>query len=223
MSEISYDDQIKVELIQSHGSDEMIARAARVSSKKDLQEGLDSRRLVRALWREGHTVPFEHTLITVRVQVPLFLTPQILKHRHTSISQLSGRYSKMPLEFYTFPPDRPLANDGTSMSPEMVSGSEELRRIVDEETLAVVEQGVKSYNRLIDNGASNEVARTFLPINVFTVQYISLNLHGWFKLLGLRNGSQGHPQWEIAQLSKQIEEIIQPLFPHAFEAWKELG
>lgn len=223
LSEVIFRDDINVELIQSVGNDEIIARAARASSNKDKLEGVDPKRLVTALWREGHTVPFEHNLITLRIEMPLFLTPQMLKHRHTSISQLSGRYSKMPPQFYINPEDRPLSNDGSSMRPEMVDGGKELRDLAEELYVMAAETQVKAYNALLDAGASNEVARNVLPPTVYTTQWVSMNLHGWFNLLYLRNGSHGFPQWEWVKLSSQIEDIIAELFPYAFTAWKELG
>src|SRR5690625_1789138 len=47
------------------------------------------------LIREKRLVPFEHQVMTFRIDAPIFVTRQILKHRISSISEESGRYSEL--------------------------------------------------------------------------------------------------------------------------------
>src|SRR5690625_6825411 len=78
---LNFRSDMKVELVDSWGSDEMIARAARVSTNKDsvTQGKIDG--LIRYLMRYRHTSPFEHVGATFRLEVPLFVRDQIVRHR----------------------------------------------------------------------------------------------------------------------------------------------
>ena len=70
-----------VELIDSMGSDNSVCQAARVSTGNDVAGYKESKGLLNYLWREGHTSPFEHVTATFRVEVPIFIARQIMRHR----------------------------------------------------------------------------------------------------------------------------------------------
>lgn len=77
---------VTVEYIQHMGDDEMIAKAARVSTGNDKESQEKIKGLIGYLAREDHTSPFEHTALTVRVEAPIFIAREVMRHRTFCIS-----------------------------------------------------------------------------------------------------------------------------------------
>ena len=72
MTEITFRSDCRVEYVDSMGDDRRIAQAARVSTNTDTSTR-PHERLVRRLWEDGHTSPFEHNTLTVKASVPIFV------------------------------------------------------------------------------------------------------------------------------------------------------
>lgn len=103
MQKIDLLDHGYVRLVDSMGGDISIVRAARVSYDAawragDMKESDD--RLIRYLWRNHHTTPFEAVTLTFEVKAPIFVFRQWHRHRTWSFNELSARYRELPEEFY---------------------------------------------------------------------------------------------------------------------------
>ena len=101
---------MQVTVLQVLGSEDTIVDAARASLKQLAKEFPPEQNagLVRRLVKDGHGVPLEHGLISFHLEVPIFVSRQIVKHRHSSINESSGRYSSAIPDFYITHPDKPL-------------------------------------------------------------------------------------------------------------------
>lgn len=78
-----------VRLVDHMGSDLSIVRAARVSYDADWRAGTDTgsdERLIRYLWRNHHTTPFEAVQFTFEVKAPIFVIRQWHRHRTWCLS-----------------------------------------------------------------------------------------------------------------------------------------
>ena len=216
---------IKVEAIQWMGDDEIIAKAARVSTGKDQEDNDKIRGLIRYLARERHTSPFEHTALTVRIEAPIFVAREAMRHRTFSFNEISGRYAKLKPEFYCPEEGRPLINAGTGAHPQLVQHNYaedyELYGEVASTHWSIAIDGWQQYEHLLNQGVATEVARNALPVSTYTSWYMTGNLHAWFNFLYLRDGDVGHPQYEIVQLAQQVWPIIEEHWPIAASAWKE--
>ena len=113
-----FDSLMHVELIDAMGDDNTICQAARVSTGNDVKDYKESAGLINYLWREGHTSPFEHVTATFRVEVPLFIARQMMRHRTFSYNEISGRYSKLEPKFWLPDTERPLENKGSGANGE---------------------------------------------------------------------------------------------------------
>lgn len=226
MTDIVYRSDMLVEEIQSWGSDEMVARAARVSTGKDQLDQGKIEGLIGYLVREGHTSTLEHCGATIRMNVPIFVHRQLLTHRTLSKNSESGRYTEFKPEFYVPSDERPLVNAGSGAHPNLVHGDEDedadwpLPTFTQDLHKSIADQAWTIYKDLIDEGVANEVARNVLPVSTYTSIWMSGNLLGWFNFLKLRNGKLGHPQWEIVEVARQVEEIIAEKFPITYNAWR---
>lgn len=227
MTEIHLRSDIKVEYIQHMGDDEIIAKAARVSTGKDQEDNDKIRGLIRYLARERHTSPFEHTALTVRIEAPIFVAREAMRHRTFSFNEISGRYAKLKPEFYLPTDGRPLINVGTGAHPKLVQapnsepGMIPYSEFVQDSHRSAYQVSWSYYEDMLREGIATEVARNVLPVGTYTAWYMTGNLHAWFNFLYLRDGEVGHPQYEIVQLAQQVWPIIEEHWPIAASAWKE--
>lgn len=210
----------KVETVQNMGSDEMIARAARVSTGKDLLDQDKIEGLIGYLVRERHTSPLESCVVTFRIEAPIFVAREWMRHRTQSYNELSLRYTESDCEFYVPPADRPLVNDGSSAHPELVQGAEDQKQVAFSELKYVYRMAEDSYQHLLKSGIAREVARNVLPVSTYTAFYATANLNNWLKFLDLRNGDKGHPQWEIVQCAQMVQARLTELYPITMGAWR---
>jgi len=69
---------------------------------------------------------------------------------------------------------------------------------------------------MIEDGVAPEQARMVLPQSMLTTYWVTGSLYAWANAYIQR--SDPHAQVEIQQLASQWDEIISPLFPHAWDA-----
>lgn len=225
MTEIAIRSDMGIELVQSMGSDEMVARAARVSTGSDLIEPKKITGLINYLVREGHTSTLEHCLVTIRAEVPIFVAREWMRHRTQSFNEISGRYARLEPVFYLPDVNRPLVNKGSGAHPDLrAAEDDDLHLWLSSEQEYLFERAWEVYSDAIDDNGddpvANEVARNVLPVATYTRFYATANLNNWFKFLQLRNGRKGHPQHEIVEAALKVEEIIAELFPITYKAWR---
>lgn len=83
------------------GGDLAIEESARVSYGEGTRSGSDTRNLLRYLFRHRHSSPFEMCELRFHIGLPIFVMRQLVRHRTVNLNEYSGRYSVMPLMFYT--------------------------------------------------------------------------------------------------------------------------
>lgn len=216
-----------VEYIDHMGTDETVARAARVSTGRDRLEQGKIEGLIGYLVREKHHSTLEHCTLTVRIHVPVFVHRQIMTHRTLSKNSESGRYKELEPVFYVPSADRPLVNAGSGAHPDLQpSQCGDLHIAAREVHEKVAKLCWGAYQDFLDEdwygeSVATEVARNVLPVSIYTSAYLTSNLLGWFNFLRLRNGSTGHPQYEIVEVAKKVEAIIGGLYPITYRAWRK--
>jgi len=221
---------VTVEHIQHMGGDVDVARAAWISTSTDEREKDTTKitGLLKYLMANHHGTPFEHTSLTVRVHAPIMVFREWHRHRIQSFNESSGRYSVFEPVYYMPGVGRPLINIGTSARPEMAPASQEVYDRGIDRLLASYEESWDAYNYLLGLGWANEMSRLVMPVGIYSSMYATANLRAWMHFLGLRTTEpnafhQGHPQWEIVQCAKQVEEILKEHFPISMRLFDELG
>lgn len=210
---------MKVELVDFMGGDGRVVQAARTSTLgAAASEEKESAGLINFLVRERHQVPLEHSVFTFRIEAPIFVTRQILKHRIASISEESGRYREMDGEFYVPPIWRPLGQTGKTGQYNMVhldfQAVEDTQLLIERASTAAWE----TYKELLALGVAKEMARTVLPVNLYSSMYLTINARSLMNFLSLRN--EHHAQWETREVAKQMDDIFAEKMPLVYSAWK---
>src|SRR5215468_6276189 len=90
-----------VSLVDYMGSDEDVERAARVSYGYGTRRTSETRGLIRYLRRHRHTTPSEMVELKFHCAMPIFVARQWIRHRTANLNEYSGRYSLIPMLFYT--------------------------------------------------------------------------------------------------------------------------
>lgn len=209
-----------VSLVDYMGGDESIVQAARVSYGAGTKSVSSDRALVRYLKRHRHTTPFEMVELKFHVKLPIVVARQLIRHRTASVNEYSGRYSLMPMQFYTLTKEQYCA--------QSTSNKQGRGEVLPQESYDIYMQRVHAlhvlhglmedhYKLSLDEGLAKELARVDLPLSMYTEWYWKIDLHNLFHFLSLRSDS--HAQWEIRQFSDLIAGITQRVAPDAFEAW----
>lgn len=217
---MKYRNDFSVELIETWGSDDKIARAARVSTGSDQLENQKIRGLIRYLIQNDHTSPVEHSGATFRLEVPLFVRDQIVRHRTFSYNIKSFRFGEADPEFYVPSQVRPLTNEGSGAHPVLTTGGNEALSDVTQDAHKYVAKVTWSeYCALLERGVAEEVARNVLPTSTYTQMYMTGNLWNWIGFLDKRIESErNRPQWEIEIVAKSIKSHLESAFPVTMEA-----
>lgn len=187
-----------IQLIDYHGSDELIAKIARLSHGE--KGSSTDEQLIRFLIKHEHMSVFEFAGATFRIKAPLFVARQWFRHRIASYLEKSLRYTKADERMYHSFDENRLPH--------------ELRTIYENS----IKQSFNTYNELMNKGVPKEVARSVLPMSTMTEFYVYMNLRSWFNFLKLRMDK--HAQYEIRMYANDIYEMLESLFPISMKEWK---
>lgn len=227
---IEFRSDFSVDLVQSVGSDEMICKAARVSTMgSESINSSESYGLLNFLMKGRHGSPFEHGSLTFRIEAPIFVWREFMRHRiGFSYNEQSGRYMELSPVFYTPREDRPLKQIGKAGAYEFVPGDSGDAYTVKVETEMAYKHAWSAYRYMLDQGIAKEVARIVLPVATYSSAYVTCNPRSLMAFLSLRtkDGAStfpSYPQWEIEQVARHMEAHFHAAFPNTYEAFDKNG
>ncbi|HEY2902854.1 MAG TPA: FAD-dependent thymidylate synthase [Polyangia bacterium] len=207
-----------VSLVDYMGTDDCIERAARVSYGHGTRKKSMTRGLLRYLRRHKHTTPSEMVELKFHCCMPMFIARQWIRHRTASVNEYSGRYSLMPMLFYT-PGEAQLQtqsrtnNQGRSgQALEASLQAEAVRR-----WNSVRDESREAYEWMTANQIARELARIDLPLSTYTQWYWKIDLHNLLHFLSLR--VDAHAQWEIQEYGRVMAGMLKRVAPLSYEAW----
>ena len=209
-------------LDSSMADDLSVVNSARVSFAKR-SETLDQAAigLINFLMRERHGTPFEHNSFRFHIKCPIFVAREWFRHRIGSFNEFSARYSEVPNEFFS-----PLLEDvrkqtgkpGSYKFEKMdLSDAEKAKNIIEENNISAYE----SYLELLEMGVAKELARSVLPVSMYTQFYWTVNARALMNFLSLRTSESA--QVDIRRYAKDVERIFESQMPITHEAWIKNG
>jgi thymidylate synthase (FAD) len=211
-----------VRLDASMADDLSVVNAARVSfgTRRETMEERDAG-LVRFLMRERHGTPFEHNFFRFHIKAPLFVTREWQRHRIGSFNERSGRYSELPDEFYV-----PAAS---AVRTQVGKPGAYTFETMPDDTAAEVRAGIESsyaesygrYQELLGAGVAKEVARSVLPVGLYTEFYWSVNARSLMNFLSLRNAEAA--QYEIRVYAEAAEQHFAHAMPVTHASFVDQG
>ena len=208
-----------VRLVDSMGGDDAIVQAARVSYGKGTSKVSQDRGLIRYLMRHRHTTPFEMVEFKFHCKMPIFVARQWVRHRTANINEYSLRYSEARDEFYYPDPENIQFQSALNKQGRMGEVPEDLKQKVKDYFKEISERSFAIYSELNEAGIARELARSVLPVNLYTEWYWKNDLHNLLHFIGLRSDS--HAQYEIRVFSDAMAESVKAVAPFAWEAYQD--
>ena len=224
----SFSSDMDVELIDHMGDESTIIRSAKVSTLKDQVDTANSAKFIDFLMEGRHMSPFEHNTVTFRIDAPIFVWREFMRHRTFSYNEQSGRYTEMRPKFYVPDLERPLVQVGKTGEYQFVEGTETQKLATHMQLTYIAAEAWDCYQEMLIEGIAKEVARMALPVNIYSTAYVTGNLRNWLKFLSLRTTDglatyPSYPQREIEMVAEQLEEQLTSLYPNVMESWSTRG
>ncbi len=223
---------ISVKLIQSMGGDDMVVRAAKVSTEGSAAvDAGTSEGLIRYLMRQKHGTPFEHAAMTFFVHAPIFVWREWHRHRiGFSYNEESGRYKKLENIFWVPRRERPMMP-----VPEYKAARPQFLPVGDLDYAWLVSDLEAGYNdaymryeRRLERGFSKEVARVGLPLGIYSSCWVTCNPRSLMNFLSLRThdlraAHKSYPQSEIEEAARICETFLATGWPLTYKAFNDFG
>jgi thymidylate synthase (FAD) len=229
-SAIAIKDDFDVILVEWAGDDELICKAARVSTigAKSI-DSKESSGLINFLMKNRHGSPFEHSMMTFRISAPIFVWREFMRHRiGISYNEQSGRYMELEPVFYIPDIKRNLIQTGKPGHYIFVPGTPYQYQVCIEALRESYLKAWVSYQEQLKVGIANEVARLCLPVGIYSTAYVTMNPRSIMHFLSLRTKHEGStfpsfPMWEINDVANQMEGYFRMHFSLTWEAFNKNG
>ena len=217
-----------VGLVSTMGNDLEVANAARVSFDKRSELDMTGRlkkkdqKLIDFLWKEEHTSPFRHCVLSFEIYAPLMVARQHWKYAVASTfvddqngwNESSRRYITEEPAFYI-----PTAGDWRSAPEDSKQGSGDpinygLGIELTMRLFNTIEAAEKEYQHALELGVCAEQARLFLPAYGMYVRYRwTTSLHGIMHFLQQRLAHDA--QKEITEYALAMKSLAEEEFPYS--------
>ena len=207
---------MKVELIDTMGTDLTVVNAARVSysKTKDAFDVVKDEKLIKYLAEHNHWSPFAHASLQFRIKAPIFVARQLVKHQvGLAWNEVSRRYVDFPPELY-----KPETWRGRPKNSKQGSDGEiKLDQTIEYSMESAMESCLITYNTLLEKGVAPEQARMVLPQSMMTEWYWSGTLYAFSRICNLR--CKPDTQKETRDVANEIYKLCNEKFSRS---WKYL-
>lgn len=206
-------------LLADHmGSDLSVVRSARVSYNAEPRGDGSDEKLIRYLWKNRHTSPFESVSFTFEVKAPIFVFRQWHRHRTWKFNEMSARYTELPEEFY-IPALEQITTQHTSNKQMRTDEQNENAKFIRQLISMHGHSAFESYREMLAQGCPREIARSILPVGTYSKMFATVDLHNLFHFLTLR--LHEHAQYEIRVYAEAMLDLIEPFVPICVDAFRD--
>lgn len=196
-----------------------IERAGRVCYKSEDHITPDSsRRFVKNIIKSGHESVLEHVSISVKVTCDRGVSHEIVRHRIASYSQESTRYCNYSKGKFDGQVSYIDLKGGLDIEGKLDADTQAL---VLNEWLQACRDAEYHYMKMIELGATPQIARSVLNNSTKTDLVITMNLREWRHFFKLRCAEDAHPQ--MRELATKIYDLLYALVPLVFEDIDKTG
>ena len=193
---------------------EKIGRVCYKSEDRITEDGESAKKFVGMLIKTGHEAMIEHSSLSVKFTVDRGVSHELVRHRIASFAQESTRYCNYANNKFggecTFIDIAP----GMHLDTKMKNMSEEELNAVYDEWILAMEDAEKHYMRMLEIGATPQIARSVLPNSTKTEITITTNYREWRNFFKLRVPKTAHPQMRevTIELLKELKTRIPVIF-----------
>jgi thymidylate synthase (FAD) len=256
--EITLTSDITVRRIQEIGGDHMVVAAAKVSvcgedalKFSDPACVVSNSGLINFLMEHRHGTPFEHGSMTFFVHAPIFVWREWHRHRiGFSFNEESARFKPLNPTFWIprrdrrmvpvegWKPGRPkfrTIDEAIVERAALGAGGTEIGVLADAWYAREVgrkrkayEVAYSAYRESIDDGIAMEVARSVLPVGIYSSCWVTCNPRSLMAFLSLRTHDPearfvSYPQAEIEEAARVSETFLAEGWPITYAAFVKQG
>ena len=193
---------------------EKIGRVCYKSEGKITKNGESAKKFVKMLIDRGHEAMIEHSSLSVKFVVDRGVSHELVRHRIASFAQESTRYVNYSLEKFGNEINVIDIRNGIDLDNKMKNmDSDTIVAIMDEWCLAM-EDAEKHYMKMIEFGATPQIARSVLPNSTKTEITITADYREWRNFFKLRVPNTAHPQMRevTIPLLKELKRRLPIIF-----------
>lgn len=227
-------DHGSVRYLDHMGDCTTVADDARISYGSKSKGPDDDKRLIRRLFKDKHTSPFEMVKIKFLIRMPIFVMRQYVRHRMQNLNEISARYSVLPDVFFI--PKKFRLQDAKNKQSSNVPHTDKIKvtRNGEDVWISINEWNTRNtdiiddcytkcyetYLALIQNGVAREQARIVLPVGIYTEIRCCWDLKNLlFGYFPLRD--HPHAQGEHQDYAKAMKTLTRIYFPLLMEIYDE--
>lgn len=162
----------------------------------------------------GNCAMIEHSQLSVRFYVDRGVSHELVRHRVASFGQESTRYCNYSNNKYNNEISVIDLQDGIILDTKMVKESAGVVAAVYTEWIKAMQDAERHYLKMIELGATPQIARSVLPNSTKTELVMTANYREWRHFFKLRTAIAAHPQMrEITiPLLKELKSKIPIIF-----------
>ncbi len=147
---------------------------------------------------------------------------------HNSYNEESGRYRELQPHFYVPDEARKLVQEGRPGKYVFVEGTQAQQELVGRVMEDSYVHAYEAYQEMLAAGVAREVARSVLPVGLFSSMYATCNARSLMHFLGLRTQHElakvpSFPQREIEMVGERMETEWARLMPLTHAAFNANG
>lgn len=191
---------------------EKVARTCYKSEDKITEQS--AKNMVKNLIIRGHEAMIEFYDITVKLTCDRGITHEIVRHRMGSYAQESTRYCNYSTDKFNNQLTYIDIYNGIMLDTKMKKYDVDKINSIIEEWQRACEDSEKHYLKMIELGATPQIARSVLNNSIKTEINIKMNLREWRHFFKLRADKSAHPQMREVSLKllKEFKDIIPIVF-----------
>ena len=193
---------------------ERIGRVCYKSEDRITEGGESAKKFVKMLIDAQHFAMIEHSTLSVMFTTNRGVTHEMVRHRVASFAQESTRYVNYAKEKFGNEINVIDIMNGINLDNKMKNMDADVIGSIYSEWLEAMEDAERHYMKMIEMGATPQIARDVLPNGTKTTITITANYREWRHFFKLRCDKTAHPQIrEIAiPLLNELKEKLPVIF-----------
>ncbi|NLL53826.1 MAG: FAD-dependent thymidylate synthase [Clostridiales bacterium] len=174
-------------------------------------------KFVGSLVKSGHEAMLEHASMTVRFTVDRGITHELVRHRISSFAQESTRYCNYAKDKFGSQVTHVDLTGGMAIDPAVSKLPPDAIALIYQEWEAACEDAQRHYLRMIELGASPQIARSVLNQSTKSELIMTANMREWRHFLNLRAvGSTGKPHPQMLEVTVPLLKELAAAMPELF-------